>query len=242
MRGSAAAPSSSTRVNISSNWSITSTSSVPSSAQDSLHRRGGGRARHPRAARQTRPRRHSAQRRLELLERIGAREHLDDGQPRSPATLPRAERHQAGADHRRLAAAARADDGEEADRAAARQALDQRLAPEEVGRVGLLEGAQRPCRDLAASKASTGVGLAEGTERSSDRLDTLKSCSTPGLTSHHVLSCWSDLPSRIGPRSTYLITVELALADAPTPRLTRILSPVWRGWIIRAATLRAPPR
>ena len=86
----------------------------------------------------------SEQRRLELLERIGAGEHLHDLPGLGARQGAPAERgHEAGADRRRFAAPARADNGEEA---GLRQPVDelrcQHLPSEEIGSVRLLEGAQ----------------------------------------------------------------------------------------------------
>ena len=110
---------------------------------------------------------HSGEGRLELLERIGTREHLDDrptlgARQRSPAQC----RHEAGPHHGRLAAAARADNGEEAGLAQPfDDALGQRLAPEEVRDVGLLECAQT----LVGIGRFQGLDCSagKGTERSS---------------------------------------------------------------------------
>ena len=83
------------------------------------------------------------QRRLELLERIGTGEHLHCLPVlRARQCSPPQRRDEAGANHRRLAATAGADDGEEARLGeSCHEVLRQLLAPEEVGRIPLFERA-----------------------------------------------------------------------------------------------------
>ena len=112
---------------------------------------------------------HPEQRRLELLERIGAGEHLDDppGLRAGQRSAPK-RRHEPGPDHRRLAAPARADDGEKAGLAeAVDQVLGQRLASEEVGGIRLLEGTQALVR-IPRLQAFADVN-GHGTERAPER-------------------------------------------------------------------------
>ena len=147
-RGSASASSSSsTSVKTSSNWSITSTSSVPSAGTSrSTARRSPCSSRSSCSIRLAGGhRRDPEQRRLELLERVGAREHVDD-EPRAPS--PRA-RRRAARDAGRPAPprtcrcrSARPPPGTASSPSRSTSCLDQRLASEEVGRVGLLERPQ----------------------------------------------------------------------------------------------------
>ena len=139
--------SSSTIVKTSSSWSTTRTSSVPSSGRIRPTTWASPSSLRLERLQQVRRGidRDVLQRRLELLERMRPREHLDVEPPRPIRAAPGAERRDQARAHRRgLAAPRRAHDGEEPrsfDRLGQRatRASIKRVAAEEVVRVGLDE-------------------------------------------------------------------------------------------------------